>query len=57
MQKTFKSLVNLIFGHLFSTHVNQFGFSTYGGCSKAILAFNSTIYYFREKNSNVYLCA
>ncbi len=55
--KTFESLVNLRFGHLFSTSVNQFGFSANGGCSKAIFAFNSTVQYFREKNSNVYLCA
>ena len=55
--KTFESLVSLKFGHLFTTHVNQFGFSTNGGCSKAIFAPNSTVQYFREKNSNVYLCA
>ena len=55
--KTFESLVSLKFGHLFTTHVNQFDFSTNCGCSKAIFASNDTVQYFREKNSNVYLCS
>ena len=55
--KTFESLVSLKFGHLFTTHVNQFRFSTNGGCSEAIFTFNSYVQYFREKNSNVFLCA
>ena len=54
--KTLKSLVSLNFGHLFTTHVNQFSFSTNGGCSKAIFAFNSIAQYFWKENSNVYLC-
>ena len=55
--KIFESLVSLKFGHLFTSHVNQFDFSTSGGCSKVNFTFNSTVQYFREKNSNVYFCA
>ena len=35
--KTHESLVCLKFGHLFTTHVNQFGFSTNGGVVKQFL--------------------
>jgi hypothetical protein len=42
---------------LFYTHSNQFGFCTNDGCNKAIFAFNSTVKYFSEKRSNVYVCS
>ena len=53
--KAFESLVDLHFGPLFSFHVNQFGFSSSGGCKKAIFALNNTVNYFRERNK--FLCA
>ena len=55
--KISKSLISLHFGLLFSSHANQFGFCAGGGCNKVIFAFNSTVRYFREKNSNVYIFA
>ena len=55
--KAFKSLIDLHIGHLFSFHVNQFGFSSGGGCNKAIFALNNTVNYFRERHSNKLLCA
>ena len=56
--KISESSVGLKFDHFFTTHVNQFGFSTNGGgCSKAIFAFIKIFQYFREKNSNAYLYA
>ena len=55
--KIFESLISLRFGHLFSYHANQFGFCAAGGCNKAIFAFNNTVRYFRDKNSNVYIYA
>ena len=55
--KIFESLISLRFGHLFSSHANQFGFCAEVGCNKAIFAFNNTVRYFRDKNSNVYICA
>ena len=47
--KKFKSLISLFYRHLFSPHVNQFGFSAGGGCNKAIFTFKNTVRYFREK--------
>ena len=54
--KIFESLISLRFGYLFSSHTNQFGFCAGGGCNKAMFVFNNTVKYFREKNSNVYIC-
>ena len=47
--KIFESLISLRFGHLFSSHANQFGFRAVGGCNKALFAFNNIVRYFREK--------
>ena len=55
--KAFESLIDLQFGHLFSFHVNQFGFSNGDGCNEAIFALNNTVNYFRERHSNKFLCA
>jgi hypothetical protein len=57
LAKTFELLVEQQFGFLFDNHENQFGFCKGGGCSKAIFAFNSTVNYFRDKHSNVFLSA
>ena len=42
--------MDLHFGHLFSFHVNQFGFFSGGRCNKAFFALNNTVNYFREKH-------
>ena len=55
--KIFESLISLRFGHLFSSHANQFGFCAEGRCNKAILAFKNTVRYFCDKNNNVCICA
>ena len=55
--KYFESLIDIHFGHFFSFLVNQFGFSSGGGCNKAIFALNNTVKYFRERHSNMFLCA
>ena len=47
--KAFESQIDLNFGHLFSFYVNQFGFSSCGGCNKAIFALKNTVNYFRER--------
>ena len=55
--KAFESLIDLYLGHLFNFHVNPFGFSSGRGYNKAIFALNNTVNYFRERHSNMFLCA
>ena len=42
---------------MFSSHANQFGFCAEGESNKAIFAFNINVRYFRDKNSNIHVCA
>ena len=38
-------------------HDNQYGFVISGRCGKALYTFMNTVRYFRENNSNVYVCS
>ena len=57
LAKTFESLVDLHYGHLFHFHDNRLGFCDEGGCNKAIFAFTNPVRYFRNRHSNIYLAA
>ena len=57
LAKTFKSLVDLHYGHLFHFHDNQFGFCDGGGCNKAMFAFTNSVRYFRNRHNNIYVAA
>ena len=53
--KLFEMMISARFGHLFTSHDNQFGFIISGGCNKAIFATNNTVKYFCNKSGNVFL--
>lgn len=57
MAKIFESCIaNIIETNLVS-HTNQFGFVKNGGCGKALFTFRNIVRYFRNNNSNVFICS
>jgi hypothetical protein len=55
--KVFEACLLVHIEPMLLSHSNQFGFVKNGGCNKAVYMFTSTVKYFIERNSNVYICA
>lgn len=55
--KLFEQCLVPLFEPYLSFHDNQFGFVKGGGCNKALYAFRSTVEYFQNKGSRVYVAS
>ena len=55
--KLFEQCLILVFEPFLCFHSNQFGFVPGGGCNKALFAFRTTVEYFQNNNSRVYVAS
>ena len=57
LAKIFERCLEKYLEPFFAFHPNQYGFVKNGGCNRALFTFSSTVDYFVNNGSNVYICS